>query len=419
MRILVAPQELKGTLTSEAAAAALVRGISRGWPAAECDVLPLSDGGPGFVSAALSAVPNAQRRTTRVQDALGGAVDAAWAFVPSTPDAPATALLEMAAASGLSLLPESRRRPMDASTFGTGELLLAAIDAGARRVVLGLGGSATTDGGAGALQALGCRLLDAEGAPLARGGGALGRAASLDVSGVDARVRDVAWELATDVDSPLLGPIGSARRFAPQKGATQEQVEVLENGLSHFAALLESAVGAQVSRVHARRLGAAGGLAFGLSLVLDARVSSGFERVRALSGLDARLQHADVVVTAEGRLDAQTLAGKGPGALCALAKSVGKSTVFFAGQLGAGVVDGADANAAAAEDSAGTIRSRKTNAHDANDGRVLRHAFPHIDELVCLSQLAPTRARAEAANVLAEAAEAWARRCARTHADFR
>ncbi len=322
-RVLISPQEFKGTLTAREASEALARGVLQARPDWQVDVAPLADGGPGTVEAFVTAL-GGEPRVVRATDPLGREVDAAFALLDGQ-----SAVVEMAAASGLWLIPRSERDPMRASTQGTGELLRAALDAGATTVLVGAGGSATNDGGAGALTALGVRLLDCDGAPLPPGGAALARLESLDPSGLDPRLRSTSISVATDVRNPLLGPEGATAIYGPQKGATPEGIEILEDALSRFADVVERTCAVRVRDVPGS--GAAGGLAFGLAAVLGARIVPGFDEIARALRLDERIARADDVLTGEGRVDAQTGYGKGPFALAQRARATGRPVTCFAG----------------------------------------------------------------------------------------
>lgn len=303
MRVLVAPDKFKGTLTAAEVAAHLAAGLrAAGHEAVE---LPVADGGEGTLAAALAA---GFRRVPAGPAAIGLRGD--------------TAVVELALASGLQLGPPD---PLGATSRGTGELLRAALDVGARRVVLGVGGSACTDGGAGLLTALGAQVRTAQGDPVPDGGGGLRAAASVDLRGIDPRLRDTEIVLACDVDNPLLGPRGAAAVYGPQKGATPVQVRLLEEALAHFASL----VGPGAERPGA---GAAGGVGYAALAVLGARRRPGIEVVLELLGFAAHLRTADLVVTGEGALDAQTLHGKAPAGVAAAARAAGVPVVAVCGR---------------------------------------------------------------------------------------
>jgi glycerate kinase len=243
-----------------------------------------------------------------------------------------TAIIEMAEASGLQLIPLDHRDACKSSTFGTGEVIRAALDEGAKRVILAMGGSATNDGGAGALQALGVKFLDARGRPLPPGGLALGKLASIDLSGIDPRLADVSFEIAADVDNPLCGAQGASAMFGPQKGATPEQVEQLDRALGHFADHCAKVLGKDVRDEPGS--GAAGGLGFAAKAFLGAQFKVGVEVVAELVGLAELVEGADLVITGEGGIDVQTLHGKAPFGVARIARERGVPVIVIAGTLG-------------------------------------------------------------------------------------
>ena len=301
MRVVVAPDKFKGSLTAVQAARAMADGLRRVWPDSEVLLVPVADGGEGTVDAAVAA--GYQRRTVPVQGPTGEPVLADFALRGGS------AVLELAEASGLRRLPRGLPAPLTASTFGTGQLLLAALDAGARRVVLGVGGSATTDGGAGMAQALGARLLDADGAELPPGGAALLHLHRIDVEGLDRRLAATSVVLASDVDNPLLGPSGAAAVYGPQKGATPQEVERLDAALTRYASVVQRDLARAVDRTPGA--GAAGGTGAGALAFLSARISSGIDLVLDVVGFPEALAGADLVLTGEGSLDAQALRVEG------------------------------------------------------------------------------------------------------------
>ncbi|HSP54729.1 MAG TPA: glycerate kinase [Dehalococcoidia bacterium] len=328
MRIVVAPQEFKGTLTAAHAAEAIAKGVRRAVPEATIDQAPLSDGGPGLVDAVLASRPG-RRVRSRVQDPLGRPLRACWALLDE-----GTAVIEMAAAAGLVLLPEAERDPRITSTYGVGQLIGEAVSSGARRIVVGVGGSATNDGGAGMAAALGARLLDADGNELPPGGAALIQLARIDISGLDARLHGMEVIAATDVRNPLCGPEGASAVYGPQKGASPDVVRELDSALEHYSRVLARDLG-----VHVRDLpgaGAAGGLGSGLIAFLGADVRSGFDIVAEVTSLRERLRNADLLVTGEGRLDRQTAYGKTVARAAAMAREEGVPTLVVAGSLGDG-----------------------------------------------------------------------------------
>ena len=329
MKIVIAPDSFKESLSAAGVASALARGLRQALPAAEIRECPLGDGGEGTLDAVLAAT-GGEVREARVTGPLGEPVTARWGWLAEQ----RTAFVEMASASGLELVPRARRDVRVATPHGTGELLRAALDAGAERLVLAIGGSATNDGGAGVLQALGVRLLDGQGQALAPGGAALSSLASLDVTGLHPRLAAVEVVIAADVDNPLCGPQGASQIFGPQKGASPEQVRELDAALAHFATVTAATLGRDVSEQPGA--GAAGGVGFAALAFLQATFRPGIEVVAELVGLEEALQGADLAVTGEGRLDGQTLRGKTPAGVLRLAQRHGVPVVAVAGSLGEG-----------------------------------------------------------------------------------
>lgn len=327
MRIVLAPQELKGSLTAVGAAEAMAVGVRRALPSAAIDRAPVADGGPGTVVAVVQAAGGETRRA-RCRDPLGRPIEAAFGLI----DGGRTAVIEMAAAAGIALLAPGELDPMRTSTEGVGDLIRAALDAGATHLIVGLGGSATNDGGAGMARALGARLLDADGQELTPGGAALTRLARIDVSGMDPRLTSVRVEGATDVRNPLCGPDGASAVYGPQKGATPAQVEALDAALRHYADILRRDLGVDVLDVPGA--GAAGGLGAGLIAFLHAALRSGFDLVAEATGLEDRIAAAALVLTGEGRLDGQSLFGKTTVGVARLARRHGVPAVALCGSLG-------------------------------------------------------------------------------------
>ena len=323
VRVLVAPDGFGGTLSPAAAAAAIRDGWLRGAPHDQVVTAPLSDGGPGFVEVLSAALPQARLVDVEVSDPLGRPVAAAFLLDDGT------AYVESAQACGLHLLFEGERDPLVTSTYGVGQLLLAALDAGAERVVVGLGGSATNDGGAGMLAALGLEPVDGAGEPLPRGGAALREVAGLH-GALDRRLVGVALVAATDVDSPLLGLRGASAVFGPQKGADPNAVQVLDAALTRWASVLEPALGVQVRDQPGA--GAAGGLGAAL-LALGATAESGIAMVQRLVDLPAKVARAQLVVTGEGSLDFSSLAGKVVAGVARIAADEGLPCLVLAGQV--------------------------------------------------------------------------------------
>ncbi len=333
MKIVVAPQSLKGSLDAPEVGHSIEAGIRAVLPDAEVLVIPVADGGEGTVRA-LVAATGGTLRTATVTGPLGQAVQAEFGILgESAAFSGRTAVIEMAAASGLPLVPPERRDPRATTTRGTGELMRAALDLGCERILLGIGGSATNDGGAGMAQALGARLLDAAGTELPPGGAALARLAHIDVTGLDARLRQTQVLVACDVTNPLYGPEGASAVYGPQKGATPEMVQELDAALRHYAEVLRRDLGADVAQVPGA--GAAGGLGAGLLAFARAQLTPGAPLILRALDFDAKLHGAALVITAEGRLDAQTAYGKAVGAVAAAAKRAGARTIALAGSLAA------------------------------------------------------------------------------------
>lgn len=328
MRVVVAPQEFKGSLTSRQAAGAIARGLRRADPTLEVELVPFADGGPGTVEALTTAL-GGWRETAAVTDPLGRPVEAVWGLLPD-----GTAVLEMAAASGLHLLRVQEQDPRRACTYGTGQLVRAALHAGCRRLIIGLGGSATNDAGAGMARALGVRFLGPADEPLPPGGAALLRLSRLDASGLDPRLRECQVLAATDVLNPLCGPEGASQVYGPQKGADPAAAEELDRALTHFAEVVERDVGVSVR--DAPGAGAAGGLGAALVAFLGAQLRPGAEIVAEATGLAARLERADLAVTGEGRLDRQTAYGKATSVVARLARQAGVPVVALAGGVALG-----------------------------------------------------------------------------------
>jgi glycerate 2-kinase len=317
MRIVIAPDSFKGSLDADRVATAIAAGIARVLPEAELVLRPVADGGEGTVAAALRAGYSPLQ--VRVSGPDGRPVDATIAVDGGT------AVVELATAAGLGLAPPA---PLSATTRGVGQLIAAALDHGARRIVLGIGGSATTDGGAGMLRALGVRLLDADGADVPPGGGGLALLDRVDATGLDPRLAGAELVVASDVDNPLTGPTGAASVFAPQKGASPGEVAALDAALVRYAAVLARDLGAEVADVPGA--GGAGGTAAG-ALAIGARLTSGAALVCDLVGLDGVLAGADLVITGEGALDSQTLHGKAPAEVNGRARAAGVPCLAFAG----------------------------------------------------------------------------------------
>lgn len=329
MRVLLAPDSFKEAASAEVIAQAMARGIMRGDPQAECRLLPLSDGGEGLTHSLVHATGGTLHDVETV-DAVGRPIIAQFGFLGNKHTS-RTAVVELASASGLEQVSPADRDPMAASTFGTGLLIHAAIDAGVDRIVLGLGGSATTDGGTGLAHAFGFRFLDAHDCDIALGGGALVDLARIDDSRVSDSIKNVPIVLACDVTNPLTGPEGAAHVFAPQKGATATQVELLDQGLANLARAIMQYNGRDIE--HTPGAGAAGGTGGGMLGLLNATVKPGIELVLNLAHGREACAWADVVITGEGSIDSQTPYGKVPSGIAKLAQSQGKPTIAIGGTV--------------------------------------------------------------------------------------
>ncbi len=326
MLVVIASDKFKGSLTGAQVARAVETGLGRKIPGLRTRVVPVADGGEGTLSAALETGFLARELT--VAGPTGEPVPGSIGLREGT------AVVELATASGLDLLPGGTKDPLGATSYGTGELIAAALDAGAREIVLGVGGSACTDGGAGMIQALGARLLDAAGAELPRGGGALADLASVDLGGLDPRIAESTVVLAADVDNPLTGPNGAAAVFGPQKGASRQDVELLDAGLANFARVLGLALDPDTvaAQAVAPGAGAAGGVGFAALAVLGATRRRGIDVVLELTGLERALEGADAVITGEGSLDSQSLEGKTPIGVAELAARHGVPVFAICGR---------------------------------------------------------------------------------------
>ena len=322
MKIVVAPDKFKGSLPATQVAAAIAAGLHAGRPGAEVVTIPVADGGEGTVDAAVAA--GFERVPVTAARPAGDPVRASYARRGQV------AVVELAGVCGLARLPGERPAPLTASSFGAGEVLRAALEAGARRIILGVGGSASTDGGAGLLQALGARVLDTSGEPVRPGGAGLREVAALDLTGLHRALYPAEIILAADVDNPLTGPDGAAEVYGPQKGASPAEVAALDAGLRRWAAVVAAAVGRDWSRTPGA--GAAGGVGFAALAVLGATRRPGIELVLDLAGFETALDGADLVITGEGSLDAQSLAGKTPVGVARAAARRGIAVVAVAGR---------------------------------------------------------------------------------------
>jgi len=349
VKVVIATDKFKGSLSALQAARAMERGVLDADPASQVVTCPMADGGEGTVESVVAAT-GAEVREEQVEGPLPGQqVKARWAYLPpgtleglgpeqSTSGplgllAPreATAVIEMAQASGFSMVPPERRDPLVTTTFGTGQVIGAALDAGCRQIVVGVGGSATVDGGTGMARALGYRFLDGRGEEVPQGGGALGLIRSIDTDGKDGRLEGATLLVASDVDNPLVGAEGAAGVYGPQKGASGSDVESLDSGLANLGRLIESGMGVRVLDLPGG--GAAGGLGAGLVAFCGAEIVSGVLLVASVVGLQGKVRSADLVLTGEGSYDSQTARGKTPAGVAAIAREAGVPAVIIAGRV--------------------------------------------------------------------------------------
>lgn len=328
-KIVFAPQGFKESLTGIEIARAMAEGAKRVWPDAEAVLVPVADGGDGTLQSLVDA-SGGEVRTANAIDPLGREIEVEWGALGDGK----TAVIEMARSSGLALLGTDERDPMNSTTFGVGQVMKAALDTGFSHFIIGIGGSATNDGGAGMAQALGARLLDASGNELAHGGAALAKLERIDVSGFDERLKNASIEVACDVNNPLCGPTGASAIFGPQKGATEEQIKELDAALNRFGEIAKRDLGRDVSEIPGA--GAAGGLGAGLMAFANARLRLGADIVLEAVKLEEQLEDADLVVVGEGQFDRSTVFNKSPVAVAQRARQHGIPVVGIAGSLGAG-----------------------------------------------------------------------------------
>ena len=332
MKVVIAPDSYKGCLSALEVAKAMERGVLSVFSSAEVRKIPIADGGEGTVAALVTAT-NGQFRQTEVTDPLGNKIIAHWGVLGDG----RTAVIEMAAASGLPLVPKERRDPRFTTTFGTGELIQAALAEGLPKIIIGIGGSATNDGGTGMARALGVRFLDAAGREVAAGGGSLAEICQIDTSALDHRLKNTEIVVACDVDNPLCGTRGASAVFGPQKGATPEMVQQLDAGLAKYASCARQATGRDVAEKAGA--GAAGGLGAGLMFFTPAQLKPGVEIVLDAVGFSDIVRDADFVITGEGRTDFQTAFGKAPVGVAKVAKTHGVPVFCISGGLGEGADD--------------------------------------------------------------------------------
>lgn len=326
MKIVIAPDSFKESLTAMEVANFIEKGFKEVIPSVQCVKIPMADGGEGTVQSIIDAT-GGQIVKTVVSDPLGRHVKSFWGLSGDNQ----TAVIEMAAASGLHLVVPEKRNPLVTSSYGTGELIKAALDRDVKHIILGIGGSATNDAGCGMLQALGAKLLDKDGQSISSGGGAIKELAEIDLSELDPRLKQITFDVACDVDNPFCGPKGASAIFGPQKGATPEMVDFLDANLNHFANLVKNTTGIEILDIPGA--GAAGGLGGSLVGFCGATLKAGVDIVIEAVGLDAAMQGADLVITGEGRIDSQTIHGKTPIGVAKVAKKQGIPVIGIAGSL--------------------------------------------------------------------------------------
>lgn len=331
MKIVIAPDSFKGSLTALQVAEAIEAGLRRVFPAATIEKVPMADGGEGTVQSLVDAT-GGEILTAQVLDPLGNPIDAQYGVLGDG----RTAVIEMAAASGLTLVPLDKRDPRVTTTYGTGELIRAALVHGCRKLIIGIGGSATNDGGAGMAQALGAKLLTTNGEQIEPGGGALATLNAIDLSDLDPRIAETETVVACDVNNPLTGKEGASHVYGPQKGATPEMIEVLDANLAHYDSILQRDLGKSVNTVPGA--GAAGGLGAGLMAFLNASLKSGIEIVTEAAQLSKQFAGADLVITGEGQINFQTVFGKTPVGVAKVAKTHNLPVIAIAGSI----ADGSD-----------------------------------------------------------------------------
>lgn len=330
MKVVIAPDSFKESVSAERVAAAIERGFREIYPDAEYIKLPIADGGEGTVDA-LVAATGGHKVYAQVTGPMGTPVEACYGVLGDG----GTAVIEMAAASGLMLVPPEQRDPLLATSYGTGELILQALDTGVHHIILGIGGSATSDAGVGMMQALGVSFHHQQPRELAWGAGELSEISAIRFEGLDPRLQHCKIDIACDVDNPLIGPRGAAAVFAPQKGATPEMVTQLEYGLTHYAKMIQQLTGVDISQMAGG--GAAGGMGATAAILLNGELKPGIEIVMEALHFEDAVATADLVVTGEGRIDSQTAGGKAPMGVAKLAKRYNLPVIALAGVLGEGV----------------------------------------------------------------------------------
>ena len=327
MRFILAPDSFKESMSAKEAAEAMERGVKKIFPDADCLIVPMADGGEGTVQSLVDATKG-EIIKEKVTGPLANEVEAEFGLLGDKE----TAIIEMASASGLMLVPPEKRNPLITTTYGTGELIKKALDLGVKKFIIGIGGSATNDGGAGMLQALGARLLDKDGKELAFGGGALGQLDKIDLTDFDTRIEHIEVKVACDVNNPLTGDDGASRVFGPQKGADEETVKLLDKNLHHFSNIIKKTNGKDIEFYPGA--GAAGGLGAGLLAFLDAELKKGVDLIVDEVNLKDKVKGADYVFTGEGSIDFQTKFGKTPIGVAKVGKDANANVIAFAGRIG-------------------------------------------------------------------------------------
>lgn len=330
-KFVIAADSFKECLTAPEACQAMAKGIKKGFPGAETVLAPMADGGEGTVEALVAAKDGQIVKDTVMGPSGHQEVEAIFGLV----DNDQTAVIETAEASGIALLAKEERKPLTTTSYGTGQQIKQALDLGAKRIIIGLGGSVTNDGGAGIFQALGARFLDGNGEELPLGGGALERLAKIDIGTLDSRLKDVQVIAASDVTNPLTGENGASAVFGPQKGASETDVEKLDKALHNFANVIKQDLGKNIE--HLPGAGAAGGIGAGLMAFSNCELKNGAELVIDEIGLKDKVADADYVITGEGKIDFQTKFGKTPFAVAQVAQAAGKPTFAIGGSLGDGI----------------------------------------------------------------------------------
>ena len=330
MKVLIAPDSFKGSLTAYEVAKAIAQGIKKYKQEIEIKLLPLADGGEGTVQSLVDAT-DGQIIKKEVTGPLGNKVKAFYGILGDQK----TAVIEMASASGLPLIPEEKQDPSKTTTYGTGELIAGALSQGVEEIIIGIGGSATTDAGVGMAQALGVSFLDRKGNEIGYGGRNLNKIVDIDMSGLNPNVKDVIIRVACDVDNPLFGKSGAAYVYSPQKGADHKMVEQLDKNLRHFNRVVKSELNKDVSEIPGA--GAAGGLGAGLMAFLDAKLEKGIDIILDTVNFEKQLENVDLIITGEGKLDGQSIYGKTPIGVSKRSKKHNKQVIAIVGSLGQGV----------------------------------------------------------------------------------